>query len=105
MDRFAVIGPSSAPNLNWINDCWEPSDGTGNNAPALYGFTDDLTLVPNIGVPPAQADARRANSAHPGVCMVGLADGSVRGVSASISPATWSNVLLPADGNVIGSDW
>jgi prepilin-type N-terminal cleavage/methylation domain-containing protein len=105
MDRFAVTGPTSSPCLNWINDPWEPSDGTGNNAPVLYGFTDDLTLVPNIGVPPALADSRRANSGHPGVCMVGLADGSVRGVTASITPATWSSALLPADGNVLGSDW
>jgi hypothetical protein len=36
---------------------------------------------------------------------VALADGSVRFVSASVSQATWTNALLPNDGNVLGSDW
>jgi hypothetical protein len=107
LDRYAKIGPTckNCGNLNWLNDCWEPSDGTGNNAPVLYGFFDDLTLIPQIGVPPTLADPRRANSGHPGICMVGLADGSVRGVTSSITPTTWSNALLPADGNTLGSDW
>ena len=111
LDRFAIIGTPGTTaqnpnvNLNWLNDCWEPSDGTGNNAPVLYGFYDDLTLLPQIGVPPTLADPRRANSNHPGICMVGLADGSIRGVSSSISTTTWSNALLPADGNPLGPDW
>jgi hypothetical protein len=106
MERFAVIGLGSANvQLNWINDCWEPSDGSGNNAPDMYGFVGDLVLTPQVGVPPKLADSRRANSGHTGVCMVGLADGSVRSVTSGISPTTWSNALLPADGNVLGSDW
>jgi hypothetical protein len=105
MDRFAFIGSGSSSCLNWINDPWEPSDGTGNNAPELYGFVGDLVLVPQIGVPPVLADARRANSGHTGVCQVGLGDGSVRGITSAVSPTTWSNALTPADGNVLGSDW
>jgi hypothetical protein len=91
--------------LNWLNDCWGPTDGAGNNAPNLYDFLDDLTLIPQVGVPPALADPKRANSNHPGICMVGLADGSVRGVTPSISTTTWSNALTPADGNPLGADW
>jgi prepilin-type N-terminal cleavage/methylation domain-containing protein len=104
MDRYAIIGPTSANTINWINDCWEPNIA-GTGAPALYDFTVNLTLVPQVGVPPTLADARRANSAHTGVCLVGLADGSVRGVTPSITPTTWSNALTPADGNVLGTDW
>jgi prepilin-type N-terminal cleavage/methylation domain-containing protein len=37
--------------------------------------------------------------------LVGLADGSARSVSASISPLTWRQVALPSDGAVLGSDW
>ena len=46
-----------------------------------------------------------AESAHSfGVqCLMG--DGSMRKVSFSISVTTWTNALLPADGNVLGSDW
>jgi len=43
--------------------------------------------------------------AHPGTCLVLLMDGSVRPVSASVGGTTWSYVVQPADGNVIGSDW
>jgi len=78
MDRFAVIG-FGTPNvcLNWFNDCGEPSDGMGNNAPVLYDFIGDLTLVPQVGVSPILADARRANSGHTAGCVIGLADGSI----------------------------
>jgi prepilin-type N-terminal cleavage/methylation domain-containing protein len=37
--------------------------------------------------------------------LVGLGDGSVRMVSSSISAATWSFAVQPADGNPLGSDW
>jgi prepilin-type N-terminal cleavage/methylation domain-containing protein len=36
---------------------------------------------------------------------VGLADGSVRMVSPSISPLTWRRALIPNDGEVLGADW
>jgi prepilin-type N-terminal cleavage/methylation domain-containing protein len=37
--------------------------------------------------------------------LVGLADGSARVVSASISPLTWRQAAIPNDGAVLGSDW
>ena len=37
--------------------------------------------------------------------LVGLSDGSVRSVSASISPNTWWAALTPAGGEVLGNDW
>jgi hypothetical protein len=42
---------------------------------------------------------------HSGSMQVGLGDGSVRGVSASISVTTWANACNPGDGNVLGSNW
>jgi hypothetical protein len=36
---------------------------------------------------------------------VALADGSVRGLSASVSPATWWAACTPSFGDVLGSDW
>ena len=52
-----------------------------------------------------ECDPSRAQSAHTSGINVALADGSVRFVSGSISPATWANVADPRDGNVLGSDW
>ncbi len=39
------------------------------------------------------------------VMNVGLADGSVRNLSASMSALTWAAALTPAGGEVLGSDW
>jgi prepilin-type processing-associated H-X9-DG protein len=50
-------------------------------------------------------DNWRAQSGHSGGMNVGLGDGSVRFVSGSVSPATWTAVLLPRDGAVPGNDW
>jgi prepilin-type N-terminal cleavage/methylation domain-containing protein len=42
---------------------------------------------------------------HTGTMQVGLGDGSVRSVTASITVATWTNACNPNDGNPLGSDW
>jgi prepilin-type N-terminal cleavage/methylation domain-containing protein len=47
----------------------------------------------------------RAQSPHPGVILVTLADGSVRTVSGSMSTSTWAAACDPRDGAVLGSDW
>jgi len=61
---------------------------------------------PAFGVPQSQAtDRTRVYAIHSGSCLVALADGSVRGVSASVSPATWQIAVMPNDGQVLGSDW
>ena len=39
------------------------------------------------------------------VMTAGLADGSVRTVSASINSITFDRVCQPTDGNVNGQDW
>jgi prepilin-type N-terminal cleavage/methylation domain-containing protein len=42
---------------------------------------------------------------HAGVILTSLADGSVRGVGAGVSPVTWVYAVSPADGQVLPSDW
>jgi hypothetical protein len=42
--------------------------------------------------------------AYAGTINLGLADGSVRGVSSGVSALTWMLVQLPADGLPLGSD-
>jgi prepilin-type N-terminal cleavage/methylation domain-containing protein len=61
--------------------------------------------LPQIQPTQAQAVKAVAQGIHTGQIMVGLMDGSVRGVSGSVSQPTWQNALTPADGNVLGSDW
>jgi prepilin-type N-terminal cleavage/methylation domain-containing protein len=50
-------------------------------------------------------DNWRAQSGHRGGLNVALADGSGRRVSPAVSQATWTNALLPRDGQVLGPDW
>ncbi|HEV3438934.1 MAG TPA: DUF1559 domain-containing protein [Gemmata sp.] len=63
------------------------------------------TVLPQIQPSLANCNKEASQAAHTGSVLVGLMDGSVRGVNASLSAATWSNALMPADGNVLGSDW
>jgi prepilin-type N-terminal cleavage/methylation domain-containing protein len=54
---------------------------------------------------PNQCDPRIAQSPHRGGMIVGLGDGSVRTISASISARTYWAAVTPAGGEVLGSDW
>jgi prepilin-type N-terminal cleavage/methylation domain-containing protein/prepilin-type processing-associated H-X9-DG protein len=54
---------------------------------------------------PKDCNNWRAQSPHRGGINVGLADGSVRVVSPSVSPQTWTYGLLPRDGQTLGDDW
>jgi len=54
---------------------------------------------------PRGCDFRRLQCLHGNTMVAGLADGSVRGVNAAVSAATWQTVCNPADGLVPGADW
>lgn len=43
-----------------------------------------------------------AQAMHAGAVNIALMDGSVRGVSLSIAPATWGRIMDPNDGQVVG---
>ncbi|MFQ3649239.1 MAG: DUF1559 domain-containing protein [Gemmataceae bacterium] len=61
-------------------------------------------IRPSLGVT-GNCDPLTGSSMHAGTVLVVLADGSVRGVSGSISLRTWNAVLSPAGGEVLGNDW
>jgi hypothetical protein len=50
-------------------------------------------------------DSTLAQSPHPGVINVGMADASIRAVAATVSPQTWWAACTPNDGDMLGSDW
>jgi len=47
----------------------------------------------------------RMSSMHPTACNVGMCDGSVRSVTAALSPITHWAVITPNRGDQYGSDW
>jgi prepilin-type N-terminal cleavage/methylation domain-containing protein len=81
-------GPRSDPNFrqNWDGGVVNPGGIQGNPRPH-------------------ECDYRRLQAMHSGVMLAGLADGSVRSVSASISALTWQRVCTPNGGEVLGTDW
>jgi prepilin-type N-terminal cleavage/methylation domain-containing protein/prepilin-type processing-associated H-X9-DG protein len=79
---------------------WMQYDTLTNGAP-ITGTPQG----PSIPWNSVNCDARVASSYHSSGVNVGLADGSVRNVSYSISPTTWWYALTPAGGEVMGTDW
>jgi prepilin-type N-terminal cleavage/methylation domain-containing protein len=73
----------------------------GRGAPDAIGPASIFQVQPIEG----NCDPTRASTAHPGGILVGLADGSVRTLTPSMSGATWWAAVTPAGGEVLGSDW
>jgi hypothetical protein len=82
--------PSSSHNWGWNQ--WAHTYGP-------WGLN-----LPQVGVTPNNAHPYHPNSAHTGGIQVLLMDGSVRGVSASVSQATWNAVMTP-DGQEANINW
>jgi prepilin-type N-terminal cleavage/methylation domain-containing protein len=57
------------------------------------------------GARPHGCDYRRLQALHGNVMVAGLADGSARTVSSSVSALTWQRVCSPIGGEVLGNDW
>jgi prepilin-type N-terminal cleavage/methylation domain-containing protein len=82
--------------------------------PSRGGYSDTSQITPTGYVPcplfqadgyGSSCDIKRAQALHGQVLNVGLADGSVRTVNNSVSPATWAAACDPRDGAPLGSDW
>jgi prepilin-type N-terminal cleavage/methylation domain-containing protein len=75
----------------------------GVGSPPL--FYNALTVPPQPKTSPYNCQPCFIQAMWSGGTQVGLADGSVRMVSTSISAKTWKNAVNPNDGNTLGSDW
>ncbi len=86
------------------------SMGSCGNPPTWpYSYnpaTDYLALpLPQVRPTPAQCDPSLLQSPHSGTILVGLGDGSVRGLSAAITAYSWNLALNPADGRAFDGSW
>jgi prepilin-type N-terminal cleavage/methylation domain-containing protein len=70
----------------------------------IGGAAANLPL-PQFGVKQTTCTGRSATSGHPSVMVVGLVDGSVRTMSSGVSQLTFWQLVNPADGQPVGSDW
>ena len=89
------------------------SDGTANlwchggwNADymPIFGHNGDYSVFQQA---PKQSAVTKfgTQSPHGQTMNVGLADGSVRGISSGMSSTTWGYAIVPDDGNAMPSDW
>jgi hypothetical protein len=65
-------------------------------------ITETMKATPPQSAPTAAACNYYGVQAIDGTCIVGLMDGSVRGVSPSIDQTVWCRLLWPNDGFVVG---
>jgi len=99
----AAFWGGQSSRFNWP-DGW--NNGTVQSATIAANVNTGWDHVPWFGVPQLQATNRgHVYANHPGACLVGLVDGSVRTVSSGISQATFTNAVRPDDGQPLGSDW
>ncbi len=84
------------PTLDW------------NSVGSVYGpwglLTPQVSCKPNATGSWPWAHPYYPNTGHPTMQTL-MMDGSVRGVTSSVSATTWSYVCTPNDGNPLGSDW
>jgi len=96
----------SHPNGDWGSP-WGPAfaySGVQTGAAAPAG---NWQLPPQIQPMPWQTacDPLRPSTGHAGAEQVAMMDGSVRGVTAAVSPTTWLIAITPDDGQVLPPDW
>ena len=75
----------------------------GWGPPGKVGPVSKFQCTPNPYA--SLCDTAVAQSPHPGLMNVGLADGSVRTLNCAISPTTWWYALTPFGGETLGNDW
>jgi prepilin-type N-terminal cleavage/methylation domain-containing protein len=75
--------------------------------PISVGLNNRFAYGVTIQVSPAQdlCDPRRLQTFSASGLQVLLMDGSIKTISASISPLTLTMALVPNDGGVLGNDW
>jgi len=120
-DPVWAANPQNTPNGPWAVGAFGYSTwSSGNTGVSGLGGNLGTTYYPDVtsrGNGPGgniafqtAPSASNCNwyalqSAHTGTMQVGLGDGSVRGVSPSISLQTWIYACYPSDGQPLGSNW
>lgn len=100
------VGSGSVFGSLWAdsNSVWRPGfcAGSGKNGVSNFAACGMFQVMPVMA---STCDPWRASSPHTGGINVGMGDGSVRFVSAGLTPATWALVCDPRDGAPIPSNW
>lgn len=101
--EISAVNPQAGA-LHWVAGCtYGPEAGGDATIPSNYLPQYSINATTN---PPSSSTVQ---SWHTGILLIGLCDGSVRGVSLGVGNAygfgSWQFALGPADGGVLGNDW
>jgi len=91
-------------NVWFTPSFWNPQSMNGNSSLRNQPWGTGAP-VPQIKPTKNQCNPQLVQGLSSGTILVGLGDGSVRGVSGSVSQTTWGRAVEPNDGQVLGSDW
>jgi hypothetical protein len=71
------------------------------------GISTGNITGPQIGIPYTSASVNdaAAQGCSTATCMVGMADGSVRGVSSGVTATAWAAASTPQGGDLFDSSW
>jgi hypothetical protein len=114
-EQYAVCGPGGAPDgrnhKSWAYNpcCWTWAQGPYFDTRIMTNLpTGNLVITATMTSAPPQSSPTVAAcnpylvQAVDGSCIVGMMDGSVRGVNPSVSQTAWCRALWPNDGLVVG---
>jgi len=106
---FADLSPGFWVHVASLSGITDPSNGFGPadsvNWKQLPGYPWAYARVFQQRPIIKQCNPKLLQSFSSGGIMVGLGDGSVRGVNNAISPETWGKAIDPNDGLTLGNDW
>jgi prepilin-type N-terminal cleavage/methylation domain-containing protein len=101
--NFVYMGDTNGgTNEPYWSAYLQPGNAAGQLPPA---YTNQILPLPQFKPAVNQCNQTLVQGFSTAVIMVGLGDGSCRGVSSSISANTWTYAIFPNDGQVLGSDW
>lgn len=107
---YTAVDPQTGTSESYMTWMWPaqpnqfgPYWPNPDELPGQENYTG-LYALPQINVTMVQANPNLCQSYHT-IMNVALMDGSVRKITQSLGQTTWSNVLNPADGFVLGTDW
>jgi prepilin-type N-terminal cleavage/methylation domain-containing protein/prepilin-type processing-associated H-X9-DG protein len=90
-------------NWTWKGDWWASGESATYTHTQLPNRTS--CYYPDFGQPnSAGVNCLAASSRHPGGVNVGFADGSVRFIKSSVTPAAWYGIATINGGEVVSSD-
>ncbi|WP_425615367.1 DUF1559 domain-containing protein [Anatilimnocola sp. NA78] len=88
------------------NSTWRPAfnlgTSKGGTSVTTYPASPKFQITPHYF---NNCNSQTPQGIHPTIIMVACGDGSVRGLSGSMTDLTWQRAVDPRDGETLGSDW